>query len=159
MPAFAPYKSTHDVSHIDLTMKEDHRYDSLRHLDDHSDSSTEVGDWDTQVEEKPRRISTLWKKAKAWSWLLNTSLLLIIVGLLAEKRWKHQHSHAFELAGDITGFAPRFSQQVVTFRPDPIFAPENASEFWSPETTQAWLDIVPGKDPDALSHARSIELH
>ncbi|KAL1591908.1 hypothetical protein SLS60_011500 [Paraconiothyrium brasiliense] len=35
------------------------------------------------------------------------------------------------------------SQQIVGFKPDPIFAPENASDFWSIETQQAWLDIVP----------------
>lgn len=35
------------------------------------------------------------------------------------------------------------SQQIVSFKADPVFAPENASEFWSKETQQAWLDIVP----------------
>ena len=85
--------------------------------------------------------------------MLDTGLLLIIIGLLAEKRWKHNtESHAFELAGDMTGFAPTFSQEIKTFSPNMVFAPENASEFFSPQTKQAWLDIVPGtisqpKDP------------
>jgi hypothetical protein len=157
MPTFAPHKSSHDLSQIELTMKDDHRYDSLRNLDDHSDSSTEVGDWDTQVEEKPRQNTIFWMRAKAWSWLLNTSLLLIIVGLLAEKRWKLHHIHAYELAGDITGFAPSFSQQIITFRPNTIYAPENASEFWSPETKQAWLDIVPGRYSNTICLAHPFE--
>jgi hypothetical protein len=38
----------------------------------------------------------------------------------------------------------------VTFKPDPVFAPENASDFWSPDTQQAWLDIVPGTPPSDL---------
>jgi hypothetical protein len=143
MPAFAPYSSTLDVSDSEATMKDDLRYNSL---DDHSDSSTEVGEWDSQVDTKPRRTKPLWRRGSAWRWLLETSLLLIIIGLLAEKRWQyHARSHAFEHTGDITGFAPSFSQQIVTFKPDPIFAPENASEFFSPETRQAWLDMVPGK--------------
>ena len=125
-------------------MKDDHHYNSLPNLDDHSDSSTEVGGWDTQAEGRPGR-RTLWSRGKAWRSLLDTSLLLIIVALLAERRWKHHSiSHAFELAGDITGFAPKFSQEIKTFYPDMVFAPENASEFFSPETKQAWLDMVPG---------------
>lgn len=42
---------------------------------------------------------------------------------------------------------------------DPIFTPENASDFWSMETQQAWLDIVPEglgyvevKDPGKYSN-------
>jgi hypothetical protein len=31
----------------------------------------------------------------------------------------------------------------VSFKPDPVFAPEEPAEFWSPKTQQAWLDIVP----------------
>jgi hypothetical protein len=146
MPAFAPYSSTLNVSGLEATMKDDLRYNSLRNIDEHSDSSTEVGEWDAQVNPKPRRRNPLWKRASAWRWLLETSLLLVIVGLLAERRWKHHiRSHTFEHTGDITGFAPSFSQQIVTFKPDPVFAPENASEFFSPETRQAWLDMVPGK--------------
>jgi hypothetical protein len=150
MPAFAPFKSTHDVSQLELgedaTMKDDLRYNALRNIDARSESSsTEVEDWDTEGDEKLRTRRTIWARIKAWKWLLDTSLLLIIVGLLLDRRWKpHNKSHAFELAGDITGFAPQFAQQIVQFKPDPIFAPENASEFWSKETQHAWLNIVPG---------------
>jgi hypothetical protein len=151
MPAFAPFKSTHDVSQLELVettaMKDDHRYNALRNIDARSESSnTEVEDWDTEGDVKPSRGRLLWKKVKAWKWLLDTGLLLVIVGLLVERRWKHHSkSHAFPLAGDITGFAPDFSQQIVQFKPDLVFAPENASEFWSKETQHAWLDIVPGR--------------
>jgi hypothetical protein len=150
MAAFAPYKSSHNVSQLDLvettTMKDDLRYNALHNMDARSESSnTEVEDWDTEDNMKPQRRKTLWRKVEAWRWLLETGLLLTILGLLVEKRIQHhQKSHKFELAGDITGFAPTFSQQIVTFKPDLIFAPENASEFWSAETQRAWLDIVPG---------------
>jgi hypothetical protein len=150
MSKFAAHKSANDVSQVDLcettTMKDDLRYNALRNIDARSESSnTEVNDWDTEEDAKPRLRRTLWRRVRAWRWLLETGLLLAIFGLLVENRvHRHQKSHAYELAGDITGFAPTFSQQVVTFKLDPVFAPENASEFWSKATQRAWLDVVPG---------------
>jgi hypothetical protein len=130
-------------------MKDDLRYDALRDADTRSETSnTEVEDWDTEDAIKPRRRRACWSRFKPWKWLLDTTLLLIILALLIERQWAHHRhslSHTFELAGDITGFAPEFSQQITTFKPDLSFAPENASEFWSAETQQKWLDIVPGK--------------
>lgn len=156
MPALAPFRSTHDLSKLDLgeatTMKDDLRYDALRNADARSESSsTEVEDWDTEADVKPRRRTTFWAKMKAWKWLVDTGLLLVIIGLLVERQWKHHaKGHAFELAGDISGFAPKFSQKLTTFKPDPVFAPENATEFWSNETQRAWLDIVPGTSHQIL---------
>ncbi|CAO2658209.1 Nn.00g059320.m01.CDS01 [Neocucurbitaria sp. VM-36] len=130
------------------TTKDHHRYDALHNVDAHSDSSTEVdeADWDPEHDIRPRqrRRKTCWQRTKRYRWILDTTLLLIIVALLVEKRWTTRpRSPHFELAGDITGFAPAFSKQIVTFKPDPVFAPENASEFWSKETKEAWLGLVP----------------
>jgi hypothetical protein len=144
------YRSTHDLAQVEAggmtTMKDDHRYNALRNIDNQSDASTEVGDWDTEGETRLRR-RTIWKRVRGWHWVLDTGLLLVIIGLLVEKRWRHydhRKSYAHELAGDITGFAPTFSQQIVSFKPDAVFAPDDASEFWSNETQHAWLSIVPG---------------
>jgi len=159
MPAFAPHKSTHDVSIMAFatndTLKPDQRYDALRNTDDHSDSSTEVDDWDTEDAVRPRqRNKTVWKRLKGYRWILDTALLLVIVGLLVENRWqRHTKIHQYELAGDITGFAPTFSQQIVSFKPSSVFAPEDASEFWSNETQHAWLSIVPGMCIILSSHS------
>lgn len=150
MSSFAAHKSSHDVSIMafatDDSSKRDQRYDSLRNTDDHSDSSTEIGDWEVEeAVQRRRRKKTVRRKLKGYRWVLDTALLLVIVGLLVEKRWQtHAKSHQFELAGDLTGFAPRFSQQIVSFKPDPVFAPEDAMQFWSNETQHAWLNIVPG---------------
>ena len=110
MPGFAPYKSMRDVSQVEIgetRMQGDQRYDALRNLDNQSDSSTEVGDWDTESDEKSRRprSRTFWETLKRYRWLLDTSLLLVVVGLLLEKRQRHSHGHQYEFAGDITGFA------------------------------------------------------
>lgn len=141
------------IDDVNEALKGDQRYDMLPNTDDHSDSSTEVGDWDTEDAIQPRRRrKTIWRRVKAYRWMLDTALLLVIVGLLGEKRWQHQaKSHQYELAGDITGFAPTFSQQIVSFKPNDVFAPENATEFWSKETQHAWLSIVPGRYSCSLS--------
>ncbi|KAH6616874.1 hypothetical protein C7974DRAFT_436777 [Boeremia exigua] len=126
-------------------MQNDQRYNALRNLDNHSDASTEVGDWDIEDSRNTRRAGTMafWGRLRPYRWLLDTSLLLVIVGLLAEKRWRHGRGHQYEFTGDITGFAPKFSQHITTFRPDPVFVPEQASDFWNKDVQQAWLDIVP----------------
>ena len=43
----------------------------------------------------------------SWRWLLDTALLLVIVGLLLDRRWQDPRHARFEGAGDLTGFAPR----------------------------------------------------
>jgi hypothetical protein len=135
----------------DDILKTDPRYDALRAIDDHSDSNTEVWDWDTEDVQPRRRRKTIWKRVKGHRWMLDTALLFVIVGLLVDKRWpRHTKSHLYELAGDVTGFAPTFSQQVISFKPDPVFAPEEPAEFWSNETQHAWLSIVPGMLPSFL---------
>lgn len=129
-----------------------HRYDAVHDTDGHSDANTEVGDWDVEINTKPIPLSrsqtrrfAFWKILRNYSWTMNTALLLIIAGLLIEERWNPRHlDRPFELAGDITGFAPRFAQQIVSFKPDSTFAPEDATQFWSNETQHAWLSIVPG---------------
>ncbi|KAI0541797.1 hypothetical protein GGR58DRAFT_387136 [Xylaria digitata] len=118
------------------------------HAEDDDDSDTEVDD--LLDERDYLRVSSQSKRAqffsvlKAQRWLLDIFLLLVIVALLLERSWPHRPGeHCFEENGDITGFAPQFSQQVRKFSPDPGFIPENTSHFFSDETRQKWLDIVP----------------
>src|SRR4051794_3370967 len=115
MPALQPYTSIHEGSKMGIddandALKHDQRYATLPDTDHHSDSSTEVGDWDTEHAIQPRRRrKTVWRRVKGCRWMLDTALLLVIVGLLVEKRWQHHaKGHQYELAGDITGFAPTF---------------------------------------------------
>ncbi|KAF2644789.1 hypothetical protein P280DRAFT_487317 [Massarina eburnea CBS 473.64] len=130
-------------------MKDDHRYDALRNTTTDSRSSTEVDDLEeagTDVRPKRWRQKTFWGKLKKWRWIIDTGLLIIIVGLLVERKWKHAKkspSHAFDVLGDLSGFAPKFSEQIVSFTPSTKFAPEEPLDWWSNETQQAWLDIVP----------------
>ena len=150
MPGITSYQSSHNAPTMEFATKEGpkrhQRYDALHNVDE-SDSSTEVDDaWDTENAVRPRRKSnTFWMWVKRCRWMLDTVLLLVIAGLLAEKRWRHHaKSHLYELTGDITGFAPTFSQQIVKFEPSSLFAPEDPADFWSNETQHAWLSIVPG---------------
>ncbi|SPQ25337.1 3f33d14a-84dd-4e12-a04f-f0b55ef7bf48 [Thermothielavioides terrestris] len=75
--------------------------------------------------------------------LLDTVLLLVILGLLLDRGW--QGPSRFEVGGDITGFGPQISQQIKTFTPDPTFVPENYTEFFTDEVKARWLSIVPSE--------------
>lgn len=115
MPQFKPFRSTFNLSTLHdepNKMKDDLRYDALRNLtDNHSDSSTDVEDWDPENEIRTRKASRrkgIWRKLKGYRWIIDTALLLVVVGLLVEKKWKHgKHNHKYEFTGDLTGFAPR----------------------------------------------------
>ncbi|ORY17852.1 hypothetical protein BCR34DRAFT_583415 [Clohesyomyces aquaticus] len=135
-------------------MTAEQKYDSLRTLEDHhSDSDTEVGDgdWEPEHQAPPRRRRKgVWATVKAYWWIVDTVLLVIILGLLVERIpasvWRkvgYKESHFLQFGADITGFAPKFSQQIKKFDPDERFAPANASAFWDKDTQDAWLSIVP----------------
>lgn len=95
-------------------------------------------------EQRGERKSGLLAILKEYWWLGNTFLLMVIIVLLLDGP-SHGRKHYFEGAGDITGFAPEFSQKITTFSPDPGFVPENTSEFFTDETRQKWLGLVPSK--------------
>ncbi|KAF2805005.1 uncharacterized protein BDZ99DRAFT_425255 [Mytilinidion resinicola] len=114
-----------------------------------SASSTEIEE--SLIGEKsdwhPPRALT--RRGRAWAllrsnwWIVDTSLILIILVLVAESRWHGWQKQRYEFAGDVTGFAPRFSQQITKFGRDLSFVPENTSEFWSDAVQEKWLSIVP----------------
>lgn len=125
--------------------------------DAHDDSATEVSmsllseegrNWKGGKQRSENQLKL--GRIKRWSavlfsaqGILNTVLLLVIVGLLVERRWHQEKIGLFEGNGDLTGFAPRFSQQIKTFVPDPMYAPENASDFFTLEVREKWLSLVP----------------
>jgi len=80
--------------------------------------------------------------------ILDTVLLLVILALVVDRRWGA--STRLEFAGDLTGFAPRFSQQIKKFAPDHDFVPENATDFFSTRTLRKWLGTVPGELPPRI---------
>jgi hypothetical protein len=97
-------------------MKDEHQYDSLKDVDDHSESSTEVEELEPQSEKTRRRRNSsrgVWKKVKGCRWMIDTVLLLVIFGLLVERIWEDTRSrsrdgsHRYEFTGDLTGFAPQ----------------------------------------------------
>ncbi|KAI0476657.1 hypothetical protein F4859DRAFT_57130 [Xylaria cf. heliscus] len=123
------------------------RHHNIR-VEDENSSDAEVDDLlnerDYLQAPSQSRKSRLLTAFRAHRWLVDTFLLLVIIILLLEKRWAPQRKyHQFEGNGDITGFAPQFSQQIRQFSPDPGFAPENTSEFFSEETRKNWLGITP----------------
>ncbi|KAI0128578.1 hypothetical protein BJ170DRAFT_622196 [Xylariales sp. AK1849] len=131
-----------------------HPYDSLR-ADDHDEIDGLEGETEGTIslDEKDylhtspqSRRARLLAALGRYRWLIDGFLIAVIVMLLLDRQGGFQDGGSEpELvgAGDMTGFAPRFSQKIVTFQPDPMFLPENGSEFWSAEVRQKWLSIVP----------------
>ncbi|KAI1761478.1 hypothetical protein GGR53DRAFT_27207 [Hypoxylon sp. FL1150] len=141
----------------DRRQKEEYRTLPTVHEEDDS-SSTDVDLEALDLNEKdymheeaaPTRAGQSQRKSgfsavlKEHWWLVDGFLLVIIIVLLLGNGWgSHGKDHFFEGAGDLTGFAPEFSQKITKFEPDPSFVPENTSEFFSDETRQKWLDLVP----------------
>ncbi|RYP77316.1 hypothetical protein DL770_007083 [Monosporascus sp. CRB-9-2] len=135
-----------------MAMKDDHGsspYENTR-IEDNDDSSTEF-DETIDLNDKDYMPTSSYLTKRRWlaalrdhGWLVNAVLLLVIIVQLIEKGWhKHGKDHYFEGAGDLTGFAPEFPQQITKFTPDPGFVPENTSEFFTEETRRKWLGLVP----------------
>ncbi|KAK6864834.1 hypothetical protein PG990_005727 [Apiospora arundinis] len=128
-------------------------YESLR-ADDNDDvlSDLDVFEKDYIQQPRPRRdrvIAAL--RIQPYRWLLDIVLLLAVIGLLVERHHRggaaaaecQSADHRYEGAGDLTGFAPQFNQQIKSFSPDPLYMPDNTSEFFTREVKQKWLDLVP----------------
>lgn len=94
----------------------------------------------------PRRRASRWAtccSSVVLQGLLNTVLLVVVLALLADRRWHQDRVGQFQSGGDMTGFIPPVSQQIKTFVPDWGFSPENASEFFTDAVKHKWLSIVP----------------
>ncbi|KAM7207792.1 protein of unknown function (DUF3328) domain containing protein [Naviculisporaceae sp. PSN 640] len=97
-----------------------------------------------QREAKKSKCAGFWAIITSFRSILDSILLIVILYLLVDRRGRQEPKTAeFEFAGDLTGFAPRFSQQIKTFVPDHGFIPENSSEFFSEEVQNRWKGIVP----------------
>jgi hypothetical protein len=83
-----------------------------------------------------------------WRWALDTGLLLLILVLLLRLHEQSSGTNggvfaAREIGSDLTGVTPKFGQQIVQFRRDEGYMPQNTSEFFTQQTKQKWLDLVP----------------
>ncbi|KAF2800437.1 hypothetical protein K505DRAFT_320428 [Melanomma pulvis-pyrius CBS 109.77] len=88
-------------------------------------------------------ISTL----TSYRWLIDTSLLLIIIGLmtvlLRRDQWNKGSSVSWQIGGDFTAARLELPTQISKFEPDMSFVPMNTSEFFTDETLARWNTIMP----------------
>lgn len=135
-----------------------HKYENVQlgggHEHDHDDSrsSTEVesliGDeksWHAHQHERERKSkrSQLYSILRSSRWMLDTTLLLIIVALLVRNEMKEPMQDQWQLLGDMTGVGPRFPQKLARFEYDTSYAPMNTSEFFTNETLDKWNNLMP----------------
>ncbi|GKT41442.1 oxidase ustYa [Colletotrichum spaethianum] len=135
--------------------------DARREAEIHDDSMTDVSvsllsddgkQWKRADVEDGRRTTQLSRCARTcsffrrWRWLVDTFMLLAIVGLLLERRGLQStpRDKRLEPVGDLTGFAPEFAQQITTFHPTTDFVPDDPKELFTNTSLQEnWLSIVP----------------
>ncbi len=170
--------NTQPAVHSDPAMDSKPVYETVALGEDHEEdlSSTEVdeslmGDekgWNSQRRSKRR---TCVEVVKSYRWMLDTFLLLIIIGLLLLLR-RDWADHGFpksssQLGGDFTGAGPHcecssiplnflgrsqllmehFSvdQKIVKFEQNDSFAPMDGPEWFSNQTLATWNTLMPGK--------------
>ena len=96
-----------------------HKYENIQLTsDDHDESSTEVdeslmGDekqWDgehMQSLSKRQRRSRLLSALSSCRWIVDTLLLLVILGLLVREQLRKRPVNPWDFTGDMTGVGPR----------------------------------------------------
>ena len=51
------------------------------------------------------------------------------------------------------------AQQITTFSPDFSYAPDNATEFFSPEVRKKWTDLVPSTSKQSADKHAAVGRH
>ncbi|CAJ2511956.1 Uu.00g075810.m01.CDS01 [Anthostomella pinea] len=129
------------------------------HVDDRDDSSSStdveeslMGDekqWHDVELNRPTRQTKRGKfvaALKSSRWMIDTSLLLIILALLVRDQWRKpavEETDTWQFGQDMTGFGPRMSQKVTTFVRDESYGPNNTADFFTNETLNRWNDLMP----------------
>jgi hypothetical protein len=91
------------------------------------------------------------RKTKPWpehpiKWIRSPWMFLIdlILVALAMIFWSREPTTShLDFQGDISGFVPRFSQQVVTFKAYPEFVSNHSSEASLKEAREHWMKLLP----------------
>lgn len=130
-------------------------YANVRHHDDHDESSTEVEE-SLMGDEKSYQKDAMFQRRKPKSlrekllapfssgrWLIDTALLLVIIGLLVKEQYKERRLNPWQIGGDMTGVAPEIPMKITTFKMDQSYAPNDTSKFFTPEVMNKWNDLMP----------------
>lgn len=102
-------------------MDSQRKYENVSLEDHHSDSSTEVAEsllgdeknWDAEDQQRsmPRsRTSRFMSRLKSSRWMVDTALLLVILGLLVRQQFGSNSkgsANEWDFGGDFTGVGPR----------------------------------------------------
>jgi hypothetical protein len=123
----------------------------------------------TQLQRISRRKYSTLVNSSTLRGLIDTTLLIIIIGLvLRQSRGKGTvKSSEKDIGGDFSGVSPHctyfpwnalsylmghlVSTEIKTFRLNQTFAPYNTSEFFRPEVLMAWNELMPRMCSPTLS--------
>ncbi|KAI0484109.1 hypothetical protein GGR56DRAFT_612359 [Xylariaceae sp. FL0804] len=102
-----------------------------------------------------RRRSGFVAALRSHRWLVDTVLLLVILGFVVRDHWwprqqseqrgeeEEEDPNIWQFGSDMTGVGPRLSHDVRSFSPDSSYAPNNTAEFFTEEVLQKWNDLMP----------------
>lgn len=101
-------------------------YEDSDHINDESLSHTEVdesllGDdkqiWhDKDLQRSKSRRSRFFALLKSCRWMIDTSLLLVILGFLVRDQWRSKPTTQWQIGGDLTGVGPECESQPRSLR-------------------------------------------
>lgn len=111
---------------------------------------------------RPSRMSRVCTTFNSYRWMVDWTLLLLILGFVVRGQFKEPAVNPYDFGGDITGVGPRcksftvrklphpsltaiatVSQQIKTFKVDDDYAPWNTSDFFKPEVLDRWNALLP----------------
>ncbi|ROW07055.1 hypothetical protein VPNG_06670 [Cytospora leucostoma] len=129
------------------------KYDTLWSADDPDgeQSETDVEDgrekrWQStdMTTRKGTKAQELLITLSAHRWLIDTCLLLVIIGLLTILLLGgSRRPSPRQIGGDYTGSSPEFDAKVVKWNADESFVPTNISEWFSDSLLAKWNTIMP----------------
>jgi hypothetical protein len=119
-------------------------------------TSSEEGDATVpmlKAKKRKKTVLTSWPEhpirwiRSPWMFLIDLFLLTLVI-IFWSREPKSSH---LDFSGDITGFVPRFSQEVVTFQAYPEFISNHSSEDSLKEAREHWMKLLPRKYPAIFS--------
>lgn len=107
-------------------------------------TSSTIDDGDDTTPMLKKKIDP--RPAKPIRWIRSPWMFfldLCLIGLIVIFATRKSNVDPVQLQGDVTGFVPRFDQQITTFRSHPEFISNHTSLDSLREAQEAWVKLLP----------------
>ncbi|ROV88752.1 hypothetical protein VMCG_10071 [Cytospora schulzeri] len=135
--------SSQKYENVQTTSDLNHDEESLRSSTEVESLIEEEKSWQAQQRGRASKRPTLAGILSSSRWMLDTTLLLMIITMLVRNEMQEPLRDQWQLLGDMTGVGPRFPQRLTRFEYDISYAPMNTSEFFTDEVLDKWNHLMP----------------